>query len=131
MALQPRVVSQDLVRRQAVGRAAQCARLAREHHRRKTDAVRLDGGAHLRPVLRRRHEMPAVRNQPANLLRHAAAQIGIARAERHHHGFRTFAQETEEPVLQPLLHRTDLVPHSTAQAASGVSAATQVTGAYP
>ena len=37
------------------------------------------------------------------------------------------AQQPENPMLDPIFHRTDPEPHSTAQAASGVSAAMAVT----
>ena len=124
MALQARVVSQNLVRRQAVRRAPQRAGLARQHHRREADAVRLQLAPQFRPVLLGGDKVAAVGHQRAHLLRHAAAQFGVAGAEGDHHRFRALAEQPEDP----LLHRVDLVNHSTAQAASGVNATTAITG---
>ena len=87
--------------------------------------------AHFGPVLGRDHEMAAVRHQVANLPGHAAAQIRIARAEDRHYGLGVFAQQAKEPFLDALFHSSDPVPRKTAQAASGVNAATRVSGAYP
>ena len=124
MALQARVVRQNLVRGQAVRRAPQRAGLARQHHRREADAVRLQLAPQFRPVLFGGDEVAPVGNQRAHLFRHAAAEFGIAAAEGDDDRFRTFAEQAEDP----LLHRVDLVNHSTAQATSGVNATTTITG---
>src|SRR5450432_163841 len=131
MAFQPSVVGENFVRRQAVGGAAQGARFPGEHHRRQTDAVGFQFAAEVGPICGRGHEVAALGNQAADFFGHAAAQFGFARAERHHHGFGALTQEAKDPVLEAPPHRTDLVLHSTAQAASGVNAATAVTGEYP
>ena len=62
--------------------------------------------------------------QRAHLFGHAAAQLGIAGAERDDDRLRTFAEQAEDP----LLHRVDLVNQSTAQAMSGVNDTTSITG---
>jgi hypothetical protein len=72
--------------------------------------------------------MPPLRLERAHFFRHAPAQFRVARCERHHHGFGIFAEQTEEPSLEPLLHVSNLVFHRTAEAASGMTAAIAVTG---
>ena len=124
MALQARVVGQDLVRGQPVGRAPQRVGLAGQHHGREADAVGLQFAPELRPVLFGGDEVAAVGNEGAHLFGHAAAEFGIAGAEGDDHRFGAFAEQAEEP----LLHRVDLVNQRTAQAASGVNATTTITG---
>jgi len=128
VALQARVISQDLARRQAERGAAQGIGLARQHDWGESDAVLAQLAPQGGPVVRGRLEVPAVRDQGAHLLRHPAAQFGIAGGERDHDGFGVFAEQAEDPVLDPLLHSTDLVLQRTAAAASGMTAAMAVTG---
>ena len=87
--------------------------------------------AYLGPVLGCSDEVSTIRNQALYLFRHAAAQFRIAGEESDNHGLRIFAEQAVGPVLQPLLHRFDLMPRSTTHAARGVSAAAAVSGAYP
>ena len=134
MALQPRVVGKNLALGHPVRRAAQGAGLASQHHRGESDPVAPQLAPQLWPVGFGRHKVPPAGLERAHFFRHAAAQPGIAGAERHHHGFRIFAEQAEEPALEPLLHAsdlfssTDLVLHRTAAAASGMIAAMAVTG---
>ena len=126
MALEARIVGQDFARGEAVGGAAQGAGLAREHHRGQADSIAFQAAAHLGPVVLGDEEVAAVGNQGADLFGHAVAEIRVAGGECHDHGFGILAQQAEDPPLETLLHRTDLVHQSTAQAASGVSAAAVV-----
>src|ERR1035438_2553373 len=75
--------------------------------------------------------MAPVGNEPAHFFGHAAAQGVVAGAECHHHPVRLFPQQPEDPLLDPLFHRTRLAAHDTALAASGVHAAIAVTGSFP
>ena len=75
--------------------------------------------------------MPPFRHQALDFLYHAAAKLDVARAERGDNALRVFAEQPEGPAFQTLLHRVDPVNQSTPHAASGVTAATAVTGAYP
>ena len=131
VALEPPVVGQYLARRQAKSGAAQGARAPREHHRREADAIAPENPAQLRPVGLRGQEMAPVRHQPSNLFGHTAAQLGVSGGKGHHHRFGVLTQEPEDPSLEPLFHSAEPVPHRTAHAASGISAAVVVTGAYP
>ena len=123
-----RIVSQNLAGRQSVRRAAESARFAREKYRRQADAVAAERLAQFGPILFGGGEMTAARFERAHFLGHPPAQGGRAGTESDHHGFRVFAEKTEDPALETLLHPTDLVPRRTAQAASGVNAVNVVTG---
>jgi hypothetical protein len=105
--------------------------LAREQDGGEADPVSPQLSPHLGPILGRDDEMPALRDQCADFLGHPTAQFGIAGAERDDHGFRIFPKQSKDPSLDPLLQSADLATRSTAQPASGVSAAASVKGRYP
>ena len=92
MAFEARVVGQDLARRQLIRRAAQGAGLARQHHGDEADSVALELDAQLRPIRFGGEEVATIRNQLADFLGHAAAEVGVAGGEGDHHGFRVLAQ---------------------------------------
>ena len=56
------------------------------------------------------------------------AEFGVAGAEGDHDAFGIFSKQPEEPLLEPLLQRTALVPQRMPHAASGVNAAREMTG---
>ena len=128
MTIELRIVCQNFARRQAVRRAAESAGLTRQQYRREADAVAAECFAQFGPVFFGSYKMATGRFESAHFRGHALAQGGRPGTESDHHGFRVFAEETEDPALEPLLHSTDLMPRSTAQAASGVNAVKVVTG---
>ena len=83
--------------------------------------------AQLRPVLLGSEKVAAIGHQGAHFLRHAPAEIGRAAGESDDHGIGVLAQQAEDPLFEPLLHRLALMAQRTAQAASGVTAASAAT----
>ena len=128
MALQPRVVGQDLARRQPVRRAAQGARLAREHHRREADAIPLQVAPQFRPVFGGDAEMAPVGTsvRTSSAMRRQSTGSPVSKVTTTASG--SLPSRPEDPLLQPLLHWTDLVSLSVAQPASGMNAAIPITG---
>ena len=128
MPLEPRVVGENLSRGEPEGGAAERLPFARQQHGSEPDPVSPKLPPQLRPVFLRREEMAAVRDQRAHLVEHAPAEVRRAAGERDDDRFGVFAEQPEDPPLQPLLHATVLVTRRRAHAASGVTAAIAVTG---
>ena len=109
--IQSRIVGEDFRWCEKKRRAAQSpiTRLTGEQNRRQTDAitpkpfaqipVRLAGGS---------REMSSRRLQPADLFPHGVCKSVIACAEANDHGLGIFAEEREQPPLEPVLQLASL-----------------------
>ena len=104
VAFQARVVGQDLARGQAERGAAQApARVGESITGARPMRYALQLAAQFRPVLLGGQEMAAIGHQRAHLVRHAPAEVGIAAGEGDDHGLGVFAEQAEDPLLEPLV----------------------------
>lgn len=123
-----RVVGENFARRKAIRGGAQRVWLAREHDGREADTMATQLAAQFGPIFGRGDEVAAIGREGADFFGHARAERGVAGLEDHDDGFGIFAEQVEEPTLEPLFQTRDLTEKRTAQASAGVSAAAKITG---
>jgi hypothetical protein len=126
VAFEAPVVGENLARGEEERGAAERVRLASEQDGSESDAVMAERAFELGPVFRGGEEVAAVGNEGADLIEHAATEVGRTGGEGDDDGVGIFAEEAEEEKFEPLFHGR--VRARTAEAMRGQSAARAVTG---
>ena len=106
---QPRVVGQNFAGSQPQRRHSQrpVLGIVREQDRRQADAVAAKQAFHLVRVFEPHLKVPPRWLQPADLRAHRTGERVVAGAEAHDDRLRMLSQKTEQPLLQPGLHREE------------------------